>query len=173
MGVTGTFCLFVFFTFWLKFFDVCADSYWVANNLTIWGSMKNFFKVVADIAEDLGVYKFSLIAISVVCFFFDLYQLYASSNHFLVIIACICLVVSVLGHAELISIEGSTYGLVYLAPAFLLVLGLLSNIYPGLGSSGDFEMSAVATAFSALAPPIGAVVICLVWGIFSLLFFKR
>ena len=118
--------------------------------------MKDFFRFISDLIDDLGVYKVSLIVLSFLFFLFDIYQVATSPTTALALIACACLLVSILGHAGFIGLPGVMYGLAYLAPLSLWIVGSLLDIYPALGNSSDYKISALATALSAVVPPIGA-----------------
>ncbi|MNG13216.1 hypothetical protein D3C84_968810 [compost metagenome] len=102
------------------------------------------------------MYKFSLFVLSAFFFSFDVWQLCTSSNALLAIVAGMCLLVSVLGHAGILGINAVIYGLVALAPIFLLTVGIIPGVERVLGAAGDFQMSALATAMSAVIPTVGA-----------------
>lgn len=118
--------------------------------------MKGFFELVSDLFDYVGEFKISIIVLSVLCLIFDVWQLFTSPNEVLTIIACMCLAVSIAGHAEVIRLSGILYGLILLVTPALLIMGVVLRIYPGLGSAGDFELSALATTISTFLPFVGA-----------------
>ena len=102
-----------------------------------------------------GVHNFVLRVVGIFLGF-DIWQFFTSSYEWLAIVAGICVLVSFLGHAGVMSLNATMYWLVCLTAAFLLALGIVPGAEKLWKAIGDFQISVLATVMSAVIPTVGA-----------------
>ncbi|KGD64577.1 hypothetical protein Y5S_02332 [Alcanivorax nanhaiticus] len=107
---------------------------------------------------DLNIWIFSICFFTLICFAFDIYQIFVSPNTFLAIVSLICLLVGMAACFKWASEGFSYYFLVYLIPSFFLAISMAPGGEAIGINSNDYVMSAYATAGSALLPPIGTLI---------------
>lgn len=118
----------------------------------------SILKLLTKDAVDIDPWWFTLTLYSLLALFFDLYLLVISDNKFLSVISIFCLFIGFMSFIKWADKMFKLFLLAYLIPAFLMALGAVpSGELIGI-NTGDFIMSAYATAGSTLIPPIATLI---------------